>query len=373
MTEVQSTEKVVENLTNNSESYIPKNYQKIIEIKSKEIITNDYSITFCYPLDINVNERNDGVISKHTLRHLDEYGFPKVGSYIKKGDCIIGKTKTFLFESKRDHKWHNKKDMSYFAKVGEEGIISNVNISMCENDSEKVRTVTISLIRVLYLDSVLGEPIEISNGFSRYTDIYEYPIRQFFVPRGTFIRKDSEQCNLILDDQKSSDNKEHLSENNVNNNDLDVDRKEDLKKKNFKLIIMSNSEVIESTHVTQRKILPFKSKFDDLDDQPFEPFKVTTPPLLKSDIDSIIDNMNLTSGKSRLNEIKRLIGNDNSLKRTTYQVDIPRIHTFNGRRTNQDYMNSLAKELNSLPPNFEKEIMGLKKMHPSDFIIDQTI
>ncbi len=69
---------------------------------------------------------------------LDEDGAPRVGSYVKKGDCIIGKVRM-------DRNTNNAIDVSTYVKPGEKGEVDSVNIS--DNDGMTVVIVRIKQIR----------------------------------------------------------------------------------------------------------------------------------------------------------------------------------------------------------------------------------
>ena len=74
----------------------------------------DTSIAYHDEFGIPPKNRDDDV-----YRHLGEDGMPKLNSYVKEGDCIIGKMRV-----SGKQKW----DMSVYMDVGEKGIIDRVTI-----------------------------------------------------------------------------------------------------------------------------------------------------------------------------------------------------------------------------------------------------
>lgn len=101
-------------------------YEKEICIK----ITESSDELICFPRDDDGNFKSG---SKY--RHLDQDGIPILGSYIKFGDCIIGKCK------QANSKQVNS---SYMAGYGDEGVVTNILIAYTEG-LKKYKSVTIKL------------------------------------------------------------------------------------------------------------------------------------------------------------------------------------------------------------------------------------
>ena len=92
----------------------------------------------CQPTDLMGN-----IKTTKAYRHLDGYGLPKLGSYIKVGDCVVGRSKTYTTSTK-------KSDSSYFSGVGEDGLVSSIQIVGSEGTEGSFRTIFIKLIQVRY-------------------------------------------------------------------------------------------------------------------------------------------------------------------------------------------------------------------------------
>jgi len=109
-------------------------YEKEVCIQVIES-SSDIIDRVCYPTDSQGNIKSGPKFERY--RHLELTGLPKLGAYIKTGDCIVGKTK-FVMNDKRI-------DSSYFAGVGEEGIVTDVKITASESAQGTFRIVTIKL------------------------------------------------------------------------------------------------------------------------------------------------------------------------------------------------------------------------------------
>lgn len=117
-------------------------YEKEVCIKIVESSNSDYSEAICHPFDKEGNRKTG-----HIFRHLDDEGLPKMGSYIEVGDCIVGKIKKLTSTDHNKRDGGQKIDASYFAGVGDEGIVSNVITVGSEGTSASFRTIIIKLIQ----------------------------------------------------------------------------------------------------------------------------------------------------------------------------------------------------------------------------------
>uniref|UniRef100_A0A6C0BDD9 DNA-directed RNA polymerase n=1 Tax=viral metagenome TaxID=1070528 RepID=A0A6C0BDD9_9ZZZZ len=113
-------------------------YVKEITIKIIETSINGCTEIVCRPIDEMGN-----IKTKTEYRHLDGYGLPKLGSYIKVKDCIVGRTKSYSESPK-------KIDSSYFAGIGEDGLVSSIQIVGSEGSEGAFRTIYIKLVQVRY-------------------------------------------------------------------------------------------------------------------------------------------------------------------------------------------------------------------------------
>lgn len=123
-----------------SEDFIRKigRYVKEITIKMVETSNREFKETLCQPTDEMGNIKN-----KPIYRNLDGYGLPKLGTYVKEKDCIIGKSKVYTSTGK-------KIDSSYFAGVGEDGVVSSIQIVASEGIDGAFRTIYVKLTQVRY-------------------------------------------------------------------------------------------------------------------------------------------------------------------------------------------------------------------------------
>lgn len=123
-----------------SEEFIRKigRHVKEITIKMTETTNREFTETVCQPTDEMGNIKN-----KPIYRNLDGYGLPKLGTYIREKDCIIGKSKVYT-------KIGKKIDSSYFAGVGEDGIVSSIQIVSSEGVDGSFRTIYVKLTQVRY-------------------------------------------------------------------------------------------------------------------------------------------------------------------------------------------------------------------------------
>lgn len=123
-----------------SEEFIKKigRHVREITIKMTETTNREYTETVCQPTDEMGNIKN-----KPIYRNLDGYGLPKLGTYIREKDCIIGKSKVYT-------KIGKKIDSSYFAGVGEDGIVSSIQIVSSEGIDGSFRTIYVKLVQVRY-------------------------------------------------------------------------------------------------------------------------------------------------------------------------------------------------------------------------------
>lgn len=108
-------------------------YDKEICIEIIESRNSEFYEHVTYPVDNQGNIKNDP-----RYRHLDITGLPKFGSYIKSGDCIVGKMKAKMLDGKVT-------ESSYFASVGDEGVVTDVRIIGSEASSNSFRIITIKL------------------------------------------------------------------------------------------------------------------------------------------------------------------------------------------------------------------------------------
>ena len=114
-------------------------YVKEITIKVIETnTTRDYSEIVCQPTDSTGN-----IKTEPEYKHIDGYGLPKIGSYIKVGECIVGRTKIYSNSTQRSNS-------SYFAGVGEDGLVSQIQIVGSEGSEGSFRAIFIKLIQVRY-------------------------------------------------------------------------------------------------------------------------------------------------------------------------------------------------------------------------------
>lgn len=109
-------------------------YEKEVCIQVIESASN-FIDRVCAPTDSQGNIKQGPKYEKY--KHLNINGLPKLGSYIKTGECIVGKTKFFMNEK--------RVDSSYFAGVGEEGIVTDIKITASESGTGTFRIVTIKL------------------------------------------------------------------------------------------------------------------------------------------------------------------------------------------------------------------------------------
>lgn len=108
-------------------------YDKEVCIQLIEEHNSDIMERIAYPIDSEGNPLTGDI-----YRHLNPDGLPKFGSFIKSGDCIIGKMKSKIVNGKISN-------ASYMAGVGDEGIVTDVKITYSEGESAKYKIITVKL------------------------------------------------------------------------------------------------------------------------------------------------------------------------------------------------------------------------------------
>lgn len=101
------------------------------EISMEFIEDNKNGERIQFPVDKNSNIKTDKKYS-----NIDQNGLPILGSYIKRGDCILGKMKTVQGKLV---------DVSHFSDYGVEGIVSDVKINCSEGVSNTFKIIVIKL------------------------------------------------------------------------------------------------------------------------------------------------------------------------------------------------------------------------------------
>lgn len=105
-------------------------YEKEITIVIRETDTAGSATKLCYPLDKNGNP----VPNVGRYRHLDmETGLPRIGSIVNVKDYIVGMIKT-----------STKQDMSKTVSIGQDGEVTQINIS-ANQESTKERIIRIKI------------------------------------------------------------------------------------------------------------------------------------------------------------------------------------------------------------------------------------
>lgn len=110
-------------------------YEKEVTIKIIQTYNDGFIEYIEYPTDESGNPKMDP-----KYRHLDKRGFPKLGSFIKYRDCIIGRTKVFKEKGKRSNS-------SYMASVSEEGVVSSIQVVSSEGSASSYSTIYIKLLQ----------------------------------------------------------------------------------------------------------------------------------------------------------------------------------------------------------------------------------
>lgn len=117
-------------------------YEKEVCIKIIESSNRDYSEAICHPFDQEGNRKTG-----HIFRHLDDEGLPKMGSFIEVGDCVVGKIKKLISPDPNRRDKSQKIDSSYFAGVGDEGIVTDIVTIGSEGTSAAFRTIIVKLVQ----------------------------------------------------------------------------------------------------------------------------------------------------------------------------------------------------------------------------------
>lgn len=117
-------------------------YEKEVCIKIVESSNRDFTESVCFPYDNTGNLK-----TKAIYRHLDKDGLPKLGSIISVGDCVIGKMKLFnsLDPNKKDTQ--KKNEVSYFAGIGDEGVVTDIVTVGSEGKPTTFRTIIVKLVQ----------------------------------------------------------------------------------------------------------------------------------------------------------------------------------------------------------------------------------
>ena len=115
-------------------------YEKETCINETETSTTDYIENIAFPKDRMGNPKSD-----YVYRHLDKDGLPRIGSVIKKGDCILGKQKTFILPE-----GPKVVNSSYYAGVKDGGVVTSVVIIGSEGVSSSFRNVIIKIVQRRY-------------------------------------------------------------------------------------------------------------------------------------------------------------------------------------------------------------------------------
>lgn len=111
-------------------------YEKESVIKINESTQNkDFTERICFPFDKIGNLKNG-----YIYRHLDENGYPRLGSRIKIGDCIVGRNKIYNLNGEI-----KRKDSSFIAGIDNEGIVTSIQIIGSEGTSSLFKTIFIKL------------------------------------------------------------------------------------------------------------------------------------------------------------------------------------------------------------------------------------
>lgn len=92
--------------------------------------------------DIGINENVDRYAHIHKIG--PSAGLPKLGAYLRKGDCVIGRISTKIGESRGAAVFNS----SVFMKVGEEGIVEKVSVSKSTDNVETVILVKLRVVRI---------------------------------------------------------------------------------------------------------------------------------------------------------------------------------------------------------------------------------
>jgi DNA-directed RNA polymerase beta subunit len=126
-----------------SKSFIRKfgRYEKEVTIKIIENNTGEVIEKVGLPVDSLGNIKRDPI-----YKNLDDNGLPKLNSYINVKDCILGKSKITIGAKQ-------KVDSSYFAGIGEDGLVKSIRIIGSESDDNKsgnFRTFLIKLVQRRY-------------------------------------------------------------------------------------------------------------------------------------------------------------------------------------------------------------------------------
>lgn len=115
-------------------------YEREIVINETETSTTDYIENIAFPKDKMGNPKTDSI-----YRHLDKDGLPRIGSVIKKGDCILGKQKTFILPE-----GPKVVNSSYYAGVKDGGVVTSVVVVGSEGTSSSFRNVIIKIVQRRY-------------------------------------------------------------------------------------------------------------------------------------------------------------------------------------------------------------------------------
>lgn len=115
-------------------------YEKEVTIKIIESGNRDFNETVCHPTDSTGNLKTG-----NEYRHLDQSGLPRLGTFIKVGDYVVGRTKVYNSVDHSRRGVEQKVDSSYKAGVGDEGVVVSVQIIGSEGVPGAFRTIIVKL------------------------------------------------------------------------------------------------------------------------------------------------------------------------------------------------------------------------------------
>lgn len=113
-------------------------YEKEVCVKIVETKNSSYTELVSYPCHPNGDPRTG-----HLFRHLNKDGLPKLGSLIKVGDCLVGRTK--IYSTSGGSNEIKRSNTSSYAGVGTEGIVTSIQIVGSESNNGGFRTIIIKL------------------------------------------------------------------------------------------------------------------------------------------------------------------------------------------------------------------------------------
>lgn len=116
-----------------------------IKIKITESFFENYE-----EIIINPSEVFDDFQTNHIFNNLDKNGLIRLGSIIKKGDCIVSKVKRYfnqIVESNSDCSYRHD-NTSVFAEFGMEGMVTEITIKNGEEGSHISRIIFVTIQKI---------------------------------------------------------------------------------------------------------------------------------------------------------------------------------------------------------------------------------